>query len=1273
MPDILPTINNEPAQGIQALLDTVYLWNQDVANDLIEQINHLLEELGEFSDAGCIKPYSELTAPVRQYMPCYNGDNVYVAAADIETLPEQFNPSQWILIATKAPVLQAGAGIDINGNEISVEQQVLSDAAAGGTAVQPGDLGTAAYAATTDFATAAQGALADTAIQSVKTINGNTITGSGNLVITTFTTYPVDWPTTGTTKAFCDAIAADTSATEGMAYLGEVTLSDLPGGIVNSEIKVEIMSGTTALNKVILLTLTSGNVSPYQWQYTYWNNGSSVSGWVATGAQVNADWTSNSGPSQILHKPAIPDVVDNYNSTSASSALSANMGHDLNQRLTSVEGRGRFLSTWNCATGLAGTNPPTSPYTYKSGDYFIVSQVGATNYKPSGSQYVTGTASSTVETGAVAVNDTYQYDGTNWVLLKNTVDDPLPAQTGNAGKFLTTDGTAASWAGAVPQYSTMPTAGSTNVNEIAQFTGATDSTFTNGYLYKNVQTNHPAATVSQTSGSGFTSLAIDAGYFAEHQQPTGDETIDLTVTGVDAPELMDTSTITGDLEFEVDPVAFNTFIEGLYNGTPFSVATVNLTCYGNNWAVTSGNITLWIPGGTSTEMGYSTFESLASVGITVTGGSETWGTEIQVALYGTWVYLETGDLTDYGVTWKGTPEVDSVVTIDYTEVASVTYAWTPIDSMSAVKNLSQNPTDGVTILGHPNQSGINIGYGSTMDGYYGVAIGDAAYIGQYSGGVALGGGARLEGAQLAVAVGNDAIVRHAYGTAVGTGAETTAYRSIQLGAGVNDVEKTFNVGFGADHNYQLLTYNGAIPAERLTNAPNWQKTILPPAEASNAGTIYQYTGATNWAMVHGYSYECKQTQDGLNYEWVPCDVQRRLDVKVLPTPSTLTVGDIYQYVGETTADYTNGYFYKGIGTTVTTPATGTITNEWPEEAVITINWDALLLAMQEILNLGSLVDVLNAFDWNVRTGQENNYDQGTGILEFQGILVNGIHQPVGLDTAQYPNVFSTTAVDDNGWASFVITSLFGPQSSTVYSWERINTQPEPVIPDPLPSQTGNAGKFLTTNGTNTSWATVDALPSQTGQSGKFLTTNGTDASWSDKPLVNTATGTNALTISGTAATVSESVNIGMQSRATEAYSTAVGQWAEAKAVGGTALGRHAVTEGYRGTAVGMQAHVSTTAQYGVAIGFNATASADYAIQLGGEAVSNSNANTFKVANANGNYEMMSANGTIPTARFATDPVSDGAYIPTVTLSSGTATRSWEAPTTITFRTWGANE
>lgn len=49
----------------------------------------------------------------------------------------------------------------------------------------------------------------------------------------------------------------------------------------------------------------------------------------------------------------------------------------------------------------------------------------------------------------------------------------------------------------------------------------------------------------------------------------------------------------------------------------------------------------------------------------------------------------------------------------------------------------------------------------------------------------------------------------------------------------------------------------------------------------------------------------------------------------------------------------------------------------------------------------------------------------------------------------------------------------------------------------LPSQSGNSGKFLSTDGTTPSWETVgDSLPSQTGNSGKMLITDGTSASWS---------------------------------------------------------------------------------------------------------------------------------------------------------------------------------
>ena len=117
----------------------------------------------------------------------------------------------------------------------------------------------------------------------IKTINGNNILGSGNLELTQFLGFPSDWPTTSstTTKAFCDVVAADADAIEGKMYLGEVRWSDLSTvGLVNAEVAVKIMKGTTAASKVIVLTMSSGNHAPYQWQYTYWNGGASTSGWI---------------------------------------------------------------------------------------------------------------------------------------------------------------------------------------------------------------------------------------------------------------------------------------------------------------------------------------------------------------------------------------------------------------------------------------------------------------------------------------------------------------------------------------------------------------------------------------------------------------------------------------------------------------------------------------------------------------------------------------------------------------------------------------------------------------------------------------------------------------------------------------------------------------------------------------------------------------------------------------------------------------------------------
>ena len=81
----------------------------------------------------------------------------------------------------------------------------------------------------------------------------------------------------------------------------------------------------------------------------------------------------------------------------------------------------------------------------------------------------------------------------------------------------------------------------------------------------------------------------------------------------------------------------------------------------------------------------------------------------------------------------------------------------------------------------------------------------------------------------------------------------------------------------------------------------------------------------------------------------------------------------------------------------------------------------------------------------------------------------------------------------------LVTPVLGVATATSINGTSIPSSKTLVATDStayvVPSQTGNSGKYLTTNGTVSSWGTVDALPSQTSNSGKYLTTDGTTASW----------------------------------------------------------------------------------------------------------------------------------------------------------------------------------
>lgn len=119
----------------------------------------------------------------------------------------------------------------------------------------------------------------------------------------------------------------------------------------------------------------------------------------------------------------IPWVINNLASNSTTDALSAKQWKVLYEYIQALQHVWHFLALWNTATWLPVTNPETSPYTYNTWDYYIVSNVAAvgwTNYKPNGSSYTINVASTTVESWEVQVNDLYFYDWYERRLLDNS-------------------------------------------------------------------------------------------------------------------------------------------------------------------------------------------------------------------------------------------------------------------------------------------------------------------------------------------------------------------------------------------------------------------------------------------------------------------------------------------------------------------------------------------------------------------------------------------------------------------------------------------------------------------------------------------------------------------------------------------------------------------------------------------------------------------------------------------------------------------------------------
>lgn len=137
-----------------------------------------------------------------------------------------------------------------------------------------------------------------------------------------------------------------------------------------------------------------------------------------------------------------------------------------------------------------------------------------------------------------------------------------------------------------------------------------------------------------------------------------------------------------------------------------------------------------------------------------------------------------------------------------------------------------------------------------------------------------------------------------------------------------------------------------------------------------------------------------------------------------------------------------------------------------------------------------------------------------------------------------------------------------------------------------------------------------------------------------KGLKNTATGTNSITILGTAATATAAINIGKNSKAQGNYGVAIGNEAWTSDSSTVAIGAQANALDYYAIAIG--GYVFASKMYSIALGYSASASANYAIQLGEG--TNSTANTMQVWT----YPLLNkSTGKIPAARLTDMVGADG--------------------------------
>jgi len=205
-------------------------------------------------------------------------------------------------------------------------------------------------------------------------------------------------------------------------------------------------------------------------------------------------------------------------------------------------------------------------------------------------------------------------------------------------------------------------------------------------------------------------------------------------------------------------------------------------------------------------------------------------------------------------------------------------------------------------------------------------------------------------------------------------------------------------------------------------------------------------GLSGYPMATTYTKKISYSTKDLD---VP-DIEGTVSAQCSTLPVLLVPdGIVVQYIGTTDANYTNGYFYKATNTTIPDSYTSVSQTTGSSLSNVTVTIATFADHIRNWTDATSPTDIVLTYNSSYNNWNWNNHGAGASTwgLSFTGTPSNGDK----------------------------ITVFGFVEEHTEAAWTQVNVQPGGG--GSLPSQTGNAGKFLTTDGTDPSWGNAVALNS----------------------------------------------------------------------------------------------------------------------------------------------------------------------------------------------------